>query len=221
VPVAFIGDPKQAIYGFRGADVFTYMQAASAAERQFTLTTNWRSESRLIGAVNAIFDREKPFLLDEIQFDRATPGPHADDKTLRIGGKEEAPYLWIAEKNDDPPATSLPIVAFDEWCDDWRPSARPRSDQSPHEHERASHNGGERAPRQRIPSVLMAKEHLHLARSARAARRSPRSHSPATKFVRAAPVPALAPGNDPRLTHDDAVWESELLRLRNISTLAR
>ena len=35
--VAFIGDPKQAIYSFRGADVFTYLNAARDTKRQFTL----------------------------------------------------------------------------------------------------------------------------------------------------------------------------------------
>ena len=35
--VAFIGDPKQAIYAFRGADVFTYLNAARDTKRQFTL----------------------------------------------------------------------------------------------------------------------------------------------------------------------------------------
>ena len=43
MPVFFVGDPKQAIYGFRGADVFTYIAAAAAAPNQFTLGKNWRS----------------------------------------------------------------------------------------------------------------------------------------------------------------------------------
>src|SRR5436853_569972 len=35
--VFLIGDPKQAIYGFRRADVFTYLQAARVAQRHYTL----------------------------------------------------------------------------------------------------------------------------------------------------------------------------------------
>ncbi len=101
-PVAFIGDPKQAIYAFRGADVFTYMKAAAEAERKFTLTTNWRSESRLVEAVNTLFDRPNPFLLEAIEFDRVAPNTQADEKLLRVGGKEEPPFqLWIAEQGDD------------------------------------------------------------------------------------------------------------------------
>ena len=38
-----IGDPKQAIYSFRGADVFAYMQAARDVEERLTLNRNWRS----------------------------------------------------------------------------------------------------------------------------------------------------------------------------------
>ena len=38
-----IGDPKHAIYGFRGADVFSYFTAARDAENKYTLTKNWRS----------------------------------------------------------------------------------------------------------------------------------------------------------------------------------
>ncbi len=103
-PIAFIGDPKQAIYAFRGADVFTYMQAAAETRepRRFTLTTNWRSESRLVHAVNAIFDHPRPFLLDEIGFDAVTPSPRADTELLRIDGAAEPPFrLWLAGKEDD------------------------------------------------------------------------------------------------------------------------
>ncbi|MGI8432730.1 MAG: exodeoxyribonuclease V subunit beta [Chthoniobacterales bacterium] len=104
-PVAFIGDPKQAIYAFRGADVFTYMKAAADAARKFTLTTNWRSESGLVEALNTLFDRPKPFLLEAIEFDRVTPSGRADEKLLRVGGKEEPPFhLWTAEQGDDLPA---------------------------------------------------------------------------------------------------------------------
>ncbi len=64
-----IGDPKQAIYGFRGADVFTYFQANTIADRTFTLTTNWRSEAPLLTAINRLFlQTEQPFIFPEIQY---------------------------------------------------------------------------------------------------------------------------------------------------------
>ena len=52
-----IGDPKQAIYSFRGADLFAYLKAASHVDSRYTLTHNWRSEPGLIRAVNEIFSR--------------------------------------------------------------------------------------------------------------------------------------------------------------------
>src|SRR4029077_2350439 len=60
----YVGDPKQAIYGFRGADVFTYLAAALDADRRLTLGTNWRSEQKLVNGVNALFQQTKhPFIL--------------------------------------------------------------------------------------------------------------------------------------------------------------
>jgi exodeoxyribonuclease V beta subunit len=51
-----IGDPKQAIYGFRGADVNTYLSAAETAKFKYLLDTNWRSESALVHAINTVFE---------------------------------------------------------------------------------------------------------------------------------------------------------------------
>ncbi|OIN95984.1 MAG: exodeoxyribonuclease V subunit beta [Deltaproteobacteria bacterium CG1_02_45_11] len=70
-----IGDPKQAIYSFRGADIFSYLQAARQADSRYTLTENWRSEDGLITAVNTIFSSvKKPFIFDEIIFEKGVGG---------------------------------------------------------------------------------------------------------------------------------------------------
>ncbi len=64
-----IGDPKQSIYSFRGADIFSYMRAAESAESKFTLTDNYRTRPELISAVNTIFSNVKaPFLFKDIRF---------------------------------------------------------------------------------------------------------------------------------------------------------
>lgn len=66
-----IGDPKQAIYKFRGADIFTYFKAARQADMRFTLGVNWRSEQSLVKCINALFDFQSdslPFLYPQIQF---------------------------------------------------------------------------------------------------------------------------------------------------------
>ncbi|MFM9021758.1 MAG: UvrD-helicase domain-containing protein, partial [Sediminibacterium sp.] len=50
-----IGDPKQSIYGWRKADLFTYFKAAKEADNQFGMTVNYRSVSPLIKAFNDFF----------------------------------------------------------------------------------------------------------------------------------------------------------------------
>ncbi|MFQ2541141.1 exodeoxyribonuclease V subunit beta [Aeromonas caviae] len=60
-----IGDPKQAIYGFRGADIFTYIQARRNVSAHYTLGRNWRSSRALVAAVNGLFERAKdPFIYE-------------------------------------------------------------------------------------------------------------------------------------------------------------
>ena len=92
-----IGDPKQAIYSFRGADIFAYMQAADAIKAGYTLDQNWRSEPGLVAAVNALFSRAaKPFVYGEISFRPAQAAPMAGRDILTIHGNQEAPLeCWF------------------------------------------------------------------------------------------------------------------------------
>ncbi|RBY94459.1 hypothetical protein DQ244_03870 [Blastococcus sp. TBT05-19] len=53
--LVLIGDPKQAIYAFRGGDVTTYLAAAAEATTEATLGTNWRSDAPLLGALDQVF----------------------------------------------------------------------------------------------------------------------------------------------------------------------
>ncbi len=55
--LVLIGDPKQAIYAFRGADVHAYLAAADVADQRATLAHNWRSDPDLLGGLDAIFGR--------------------------------------------------------------------------------------------------------------------------------------------------------------------
>ncbi|MFV0340967.1 MAG: UvrD-helicase domain-containing protein [Parachlamydiaceae bacterium] len=62
--LVLVGDPKQSIYGFRGADIYTYLQASqkiSEAGRE-ELSTNYRSSPRLVHAMNAIFGFSKKWI---------------------------------------------------------------------------------------------------------------------------------------------------------------
>lgn len=79
-----IGDPKQAIYGFRGADIFTYIQARRNVSDHYTLSRNYRSSKLLVAAVNGLFEwAQAPFI-----YDSDIPFVAVDAK-----GKAEALYL--------------------------------------------------------------------------------------------------------------------------------
>ncbi len=68
-PLFLIGDPKQSIYSFRGADVHAYVGASADAARESTLGTNRRSSDLAVGAVNRLFGVSDAFVLPEIRFD--------------------------------------------------------------------------------------------------------------------------------------------------------
>lgn len=100
----FIGDPKQAIYGFRGADVFTYFEAKKLADQEFTLTTSWRSEEPLLRAVNVLFAQApEPFVLSWIQYHEvhAPSDPKVKRLTVNDEGKHLNFRLLESNKNRD------------------------------------------------------------------------------------------------------------------------
>ncbi|MBV1877886.1 MAG: exodeoxyribonuclease V subunit beta [Pseudomonadales bacterium] len=58
----YIGDPKQAIYQFRGADIYTYINAKRQIDDKiYSLATNWRSTLGLVDAVNQLFHQPNIF----------------------------------------------------------------------------------------------------------------------------------------------------------------
>ena len=92
-----IGDPKQAIYNFRGADIFSYINARRQAEGHYTLKTNWRSSPAMIAATNLLFDKPKIFGNDkDIPFQPVEPPPQHADMKMMLGGHECTPYQLFA-----------------------------------------------------------------------------------------------------------------------------
>lgn len=89
-----IGDPKQAIYGFRGADIFTYMSARESvpASRRFTLGTNWRSDPLLIGGANTFFSHHTaPFVFSGITFEPVASARPLNPPEIDLGASELPP----------------------------------------------------------------------------------------------------------------------------------
>lgn len=75
-----IGDPKQAIYGFRGADIFTYISARRQITNHYTLGTNYRSSEAMVNGVNRLFEQsDAPFIYQQdISFNAVDFNPKSE-----------------------------------------------------------------------------------------------------------------------------------------------
>lgn len=94
-----IGDPKQAIYRFRGADIFTYLKASDEAQSRFELTKNYRSEKHLVDGVNALFDfSQSPFIYQNINF--TAVDSRDDHLRFYLNGKAEPAYRFYLTESD-------------------------------------------------------------------------------------------------------------------------
>lgn len=100
-----IGDPKQAIYSFRGADIHTYLTARrDTLDRQYTLDTNYRSVPGMVNAVNRMFSAASDypggaFLFEgEIPFDPVQAG--SSERPLLVDGQLPPPMtLWHLDQS--------------------------------------------------------------------------------------------------------------------------
>ncbi len=93
--LCFVGDPKQAIYAFRGADLATYLLARRQTPRHYSLPVNYRSTPPLIDALNQLFRRPQPF---------AWPG--LDYPPVSAAGQSR-PLLQLPDEAGDAPLTLL------------------------------------------------------------------------------------------------------------------
>ncbi len=100
-----IGDPKQAIYSFRGGDIFTYMaaQRSVAPQNRATLLTNWRSTPEVVGSVNAVFSRRTDafVFVDAIGFQPSTAAAKAHWILVEEGTDRPALTLWRLPVGDN------------------------------------------------------------------------------------------------------------------------
>lgn len=105
-----VGDPKQAIYSFRGADFDTYLRAEETCDTADSLRTSYRSDKALVKAVNHLFcrdDVQDPFFTATIPFekvkahrkDRGIVGDARAPLQIRLLGREGRKlqyYKWLA-----------------------------------------------------------------------------------------------------------------------------
>lgn len=108
--VLLIGDPKQAIYAFRGADIHTYLQARrDTAGRHVTLGTNFRSATPMVEAVNRVFEHGEQSDAGAFLFRRGDDNPvpftpvdanGRKDALIRHGAPQPALTLWHLDTED-------------------------------------------------------------------------------------------------------------------------
>ncbi|SAK84724.1 exodeoxyribonuclease V, beta subunit [Caballeronia glebae] len=94
-PLFLVGDPKQAIYSFRAADLHTYLAARDGASARYTLAVNQRSTPPLIEACNRVFGANPAaFILDGLDY-----------QPVRAGTRKRGPFV------DDTPAAAYSDIA--------------------------------------------------------------------------------------------------------------
>ncbi|MGR5168182.1 exodeoxyribonuclease V subunit beta [Vibrio astriarenae] len=98
-----IGDPKQAIYGFRGADIFTYIKARNQVTAHYTLGTNWRSSAEMVQSVNQIFELpDSPFIYDDdIPFLPVKYSPNADKRHWTLEGEKQPALIYWQQETEE------------------------------------------------------------------------------------------------------------------------
>lgn len=106
-----IGDPKQAIYGFRGADIRSYLDARQAtAGRHYLLGTNFRSTAALVEAVSQLFVHAEG--------DGTQPGHPAGAFRFRKGGDNPLPFERVDAngRNEQLVNRDGALAAMTVWC---------------------------------------------------------------------------------------------------------
>jgi exodeoxyribonuclease V beta subunit len=98
-----IGDPKQAIYKFRGADIHTYLSAKKQATQHYTLAHNWRSHPNLVAAINQLFLlNDNPFVFSALEFNAVAPALTAEQGMLVQNDTALPPLaLWQLEASKE------------------------------------------------------------------------------------------------------------------------
>ena len=97
-----IGDPKQAIYRFRGADIFSYFSARETVANRMTLSRNFRSNPGLMSGVNRLFAN---FEIGGVGYQAVAPARSAEDGRL-VEQECELPglvYCQLAPRQIDDP----------------------------------------------------------------------------------------------------------------------
>ncbi|WP_347460898.1 UvrD-helicase domain-containing protein [Acinetobacter sp. ANC 7454] len=105
-----VGDPKQAIYGFRGGDMLTYNKAHADVRlkqgREYTLTQNHRSVKPLVEVVDALFQRQMDFG-ESVTYSLIQAGSRPHPDLIDSGQSNPYPLRWIQLGEQDQEADQV------------------------------------------------------------------------------------------------------------------
>ena len=97
-----VGDPKQSIYRFRGADVFAYLASRRTAGGHLHLDRNWRSVPALVEAVNAVFAGAAPFVTPGIDYRPVAAAGEGHSPVCLPAGENACPLeFWLLPRTPD------------------------------------------------------------------------------------------------------------------------
>lgn len=118
--LCMIGDPKQAIYAFRGGDVFAYLQARQQATQQWTMDTNYRSSPSVIEGYNRAFLQSEQSVNTEafgfgIEYQQIQV---PEDRADPVFSDDRSGVQWVHIQPDEEPPKGL-SKAFQQTIADW------------------------------------------------------------------------------------------------------
>lgn len=108
--IFLIGDPKQAIYSFRNADIYTYLQARrDTSPRHYTLAVNYRSTEAMVAASNGLFLPANDYPAGAFLFKQPEDDPvpfievaaHGLKRHWQVAGQPAPALQWFADSDSD------------------------------------------------------------------------------------------------------------------------
>jgi len=112
-----IGDPKQAIYGFRGGDIFSYLNARNDCDYHWLMDTNWRSSADMVNAYNQVFlgDGNNTVFGYGIPYQAVYAGKTAKQSNNQSGNKHKAlQFIHFSSEEGESKQSVRPLMAT--WC---------------------------------------------------------------------------------------------------------
>lgn len=104
--VFLVGDPKQAVYSFRGGDIHTYLNAKKTVlnDNRYTLKKNWRSHPKLVSAFNALYMAAgNPFYDTGIDYIEIESGDTVNEDLITPANRSHLNF-WQVPLNDEKPS---------------------------------------------------------------------------------------------------------------------